>query len=277
MKHSKYRNTGILFELLVRQIASDTLADQDSSAVKIIKQYFNSNTQLGKELELYQSVIKEKFSTENKANKFLDAALSARRQLNSSSLRREKYNLIKEIKQNFDPELFFKSRVNNYRELGSVFRLFETELQPAEDVKNRYQLIEHILKGDAPRKTATLISEDYGRQDKDTRLLSYKILIDKFNSKYDKLNERQKSLLRKFINNVSDTSSLKEHIISEVPYIKRTLNRKIKSVNDPVLKIKLAEVMKQANRLGKSRTIKDKEIVSLLKLYELITELKNVK
>ena len=104
-----------------------------------------------------------------------------------------------------------------------------------------------------------------------------KILIDKFNSKYDKLNERQKSLLRKFINNVSDTSSLKEHIISEVPYIKRTLNRKIKSVNDPVLKIKLAEVMKQANRLGKSRTIKDKEIVSLLKLYELITELKNVK
>jgi hypothetical protein len=102
-------------------------------------------------------------------------------------------------------------------------------------------------------------------------------LIDKFNSKYDNLNERQKKLLRKFINNVSDTSSLKEHIISEVPYIKRTLNRKIKSVNDPVFKIKLAEVMKQANRLGRSRTIKDKEIVSLLKLYELITELKNVK
>jgi hypothetical protein len=277
MKHSKYRNTGILFELLVRQIASDTLANQDSSAVKIIKKYFNSNTQLGRELELYQSVIKEKFSTETKANKFLDAALTARRQLNSSSLRREKYNLIKEIKQNFDSELFFKSRVNNYRELGSVFRLFETELQPAEDVKNRYQLIEHILKSDAPRKQGTLIQEDYGRQDKDTRLLSYKILIDKFNSKYDKLNERQKSLLRKFINNVSDTSSLKEHIISEVPYIKRTLNRKIKSVNDPVLKIKLKEVMKQANRLGKSRTIKDKEIVSLLKLYELITELKNVK
>ncbi len=277
MKHSKYRNTGILFELLVRQIASDTLANQDSSAVKIIKKYFNSNTQLGRELELYQSVIKEKFSTETKANKFLDAALTARRQLNSSSLRREKYNLIKEIKQNFDSELFFKSRVNNYRELGSVFRLFETELQPAEDVKNRYQLIEHILKSDAPRKQGALIQEDYGRQDKDTRLLSYKILIDKFNSKYDKLNERQKSLLRKFINNVSDTSSLKEHIISEVPYIKRTLNRKIKSVNDPVLKIKLKEVMKQANRLGKSRTIKDKEIVSLLKLYELITELKNVK
>lgn len=277
MKHSKYRNTGILFELLVRQIASDTLNNQDSSAVKIIKKYFNSNTQLGRELELYQSVIKEKFSTEMKANKFLDAAVSARRQLNSSSLRREKYNLIKEINQSFESESFFKSRVNNYRELGSVFRLFESELQPAEDVKNRYQLIEHILKGDVAKQKSSLISEDYGRQDKDTRLLSYKILIDKFNSKYDNLNERQKRLLRKFINNVSDTSSLKEHIISEVPYIKRTLNRKIKSVNDPVLKIKLAEVMKQANRLGRSRTIKDKEIVSLLKLYELITELKNVK
>ena len=146
MQHSKYRNTGILFELLVRQLASDTLANQDSSAVKIIKKYFNSKTQLGKELELYQSVIKEKFSTETKANKFLDAAVSARKRLSAATLRREKYNLIKEIKQNFDSESFFRSRVNNYRELGSVFSLFETSLQPAEDVKNRYQLIEHILK-----------------------------------------------------------------------------------------------------------------------------------
>ncbi len=277
MKHSKYRNTGILFELLVRQIASDTLANQDSSAVKIIKKYFNSKTQLGQELELYQSVIKEKFSTETKANKFLDAAVIARRQLSSASLRREKYNLIKEIKENFDPESFFKSRVNNYRELGSVFSLFESSLQPAEDVKNRYQLIEHILKPDSKNPRKSILGETYQRQDKDTRLLSYKILIDKFNNKYDKLNERQKNLLREYINNVSNTANLKSYIISEVPYIKRTINRKIKSVNDPVLKIKLAEVMKQANRLGKSRTIKDKEIVSLLKLYELITELKNVK
>jgi len=277
MKHSKYRNTGILFELLVRQIASDTLANQDSSAVKIIKKYFNSKTQLGKELELYQSVIKEKFSTETKANKFLDAALSARCRLNSATLRREKYNLIKEIKASFDPESFFKSRVNNYRELGSVFRLFESSLQPAEDVKNRYQLIEHILNTEGLNQRTSVINELYERQDKDTRLLSYKILIDKFNNKYDKLNERQKKLLREYINNVSNTANLKNYIISEVPYIKRTINRKIKSVNDPVLKIKLAEVMKQANRLGKSRSIKDKEIISLLKLYELITELKNVK
>ena len=278
VKHSKIKNTGILFELLVRQIASDTLASDNSQAVRIIKEYFSHKTQLGKELLLYQTILKEKFDSEPKANRFIDAVISSRQKLNKSKLRREKYNLIKEIKQHYDLQKLTKARVDNYRTLASTYSIFEnTAVTPADGVKLRYNLVEAVTGKQANKSVKKQIVSEYQQQDKDMQLLSYQILVDKFNEKYGDLSTKQKNVLREYINNVSNTSNLKELISTEVPHIKRTLRNKIRSMKDPVMRIKLKEVAKQASALGRRNVIKDQEVLSLMRFYELIKELKNIK
>jgi hypothetical protein len=278
VKHSKIKNTGILFELLVRQIASDTLASDNSQAVRIIKEYFSHKTQLGKELLLYQTILKEKFDSEPKANRFIDAVISSRQKLNKSKLRREKYNLIKEIKQHYDLQKLTKARVDNYRTLASTYSIFEnTAVTPADGVKLRYNLVEAVTGKRANKSVKKQIVSEYQQQDKDMQLLSYQILVDKFNEKYGDLSTKQKNVLREYINNVSNTSNLKELISTEVPHIKRTLRNKIRSMKDPVMRIKLKEVAKQATALGRRNVIKDQEVLSLMRFYELIKELKNIK
>ena len=278
IKHSKIKNTGILFELLVRQVASDTLSNDNSEAVRIIKEYFSNKTQLGKELLLYQTILKERFNSESQANRFIDAVLTSRKQLSNGKLRREKYNLIKEIKEYYDLEKFTKARVDNYRTLASTYTIFENNvLQPAEGVKLRYNLVEAVTGKRADKSVKKQIVSEYHKQDKDMQLLSYQILVDKFNEKYGDLSVKQKNVLREYINNVSNTSNLKELISSEVPHIKRTLRNKIRSTKDPVMRIKLKEVAKQATALGKRNVIKDQEVLSLMRFYELIKELKNIK
>lgn len=278
VKHSKIKNTGILFELLVRQIASDTLASDNSQAVRIIKEYFSHKTQLGKELLLYQTILKEKFDSEPKANRFIDAVISSRQKLNKSKLRREKYNLIKEIKQHYDLQKLTKARVDNYRTLASTYSIFENAaVTPADGVKLRYNLVEAVTGKRANKSVKKQIVSEYQQQDKDMQLLSYQILVDKFNEKYGDLSTKQKNVLREYINNVSNTSNLKELISTEVPHIKRTLRNKIRSMKDPVMRIKLKEVAKQATALGRRNVIKDQEVLSLMRFYELIKELKNIK
>jgi len=278
IKHSKFKNTGILFELLVRQVASDTLSKDNSEAVRIIKEYFSNKTQLGKELQLYQTILKERFNTESQANRFIDAVLSSRRKLNKGKLRREKYNLIKEIKEHYDIQKFTKARIDNYRTLASTFSIFEnTSLPPADGVTLRYNLVEAVTGKRANKAIKKQIVSEYQQQDRDMQLLSYQILVDKFNDKYGDLSVKQKKVLREYINNVSNTNNLKELISSEMPHIKRTLRNKMRSIKDPVVRIKLKEVSKQATALGKRNVIKDQEVLALMRFYELIKELKNIK
>ena len=91
IKHSKYKNSGILFELLVRQITADTLDGKDSPARKILKEYF-VKTELGKEYKLYETLSKNVNLTEAKANLVLSSLLENSLHLNRSALKRQKYN-----------------------------------------------------------------------------------------------------------------------------------------------------------------------------------------
>ena len=273
IKHSKYKNTGILFEMLVRQIAADTMHGQKTKALPILKRHFKSGTELGKELQLYRTIQEEEFKTETSAQKFLQACISARKSLNESALRRQKYNLIKEINDSFIVENFFKSRVSNYTMLASIFKLFEyAEVDnPAQIVRSKSTLVEHILRNALLNpikvKKGNVIKEQYSVQEKDVRLLSYKMLIDKFN------NERQKNVLREYINNVSNTVSLKEFIQKEIPVIQKALTRASARVGSKIIKIKLQEVNNMISEIGNTSTIKDKHVLTILKYHELIKEL----
>lgn len=276
IKHSKIKNTGLIFELLVRQVAVDTMNNKNSVSLSILNKYFKGATELSNELKLYRSLQEESFSTETKAVKFIDAVISARKTLNESQLKREKYNLIKEIKTRFDIEEFFKSRVSNYKLQASVYNIFEYSEadDPGIYVRNKFIVCEHVqskrINLDAK---PSLMSED-----KDIRILASKIVIDKFNEKYSTtLTGQQKNILREFINNVTNSEKLKKYVITETKNIQQELSELKTSVSSKVIRIKINEVTKLLSQLQKKHMIQDKDVLTMLRYYELINEIKKCK
>jgi hypothetical protein len=273
LKHSKFKNTGILFELLVRQIASDTLAGKTSPALEVIKNHFKKGTELSKELKMYQALTKETFDSQYKAQEFVNIILQERGNLNESILRRQKYNLIKSIKESFVMEDFFKYRVTNYREMASVYKLFEhtQSSSPKEYVECKNTILEVITKKDVEIVTE-VTNKEYASQPKEVRMLAYKFLIDSFNSKYTKLSESQKLILRNYINNVDNSSKLRKFVVTEVKKLK-TEFAKIK-INDKVTQIKLKETVNLIDNIISSKVISETQVLSLLRYHELLQELR---
>jgi len=280
-KHSKIRNTGILFELLTRQITVDVLNNsKKGSAAKILKEFFNKKTQLGKEYELYRVLTVENYTSEIKANHLVDAVVKARQKLNNSQLKREKYNLIKEIKKNYDINDFFMARIPNYKVNASIFKVFDsnTDGNPATETDSRFTIVEHVTrKQKSNKKEDKQLVEGYKKQEKDLRLLAYGILVEKFNKKYSSLSQSQKKLLKEYINNISNTNSLKEFVETETYKVKAKLQSFLPKVSDKVTKIKLKEAINQAETLMKGRIVEDKQVVTLMRYYQLVKELENVK
>ena len=278
IKHIKVRNTGLLFECLLRQITSDVLSSDDNSgAVRILKQKFNENTELGKELALYNILINKKFTSDKKAEYFINEVIDSRSKLNSSSLKREKYNLIKEIQDSYDIKKFLSSKINNYKVYASTYKLFEysKSLSPEEKTESFFNLVEHVTTTSENVKLSNTIVEKLPN-DEDLRILTYKTLLEKFNAKYSKLNLPQKSLLRAYINNVSGTNSLKEYIEEVVPVIKKDLTKYSKNLKDKVVKIKLKEAIKSIDNFCNTdkQNVKDSVVVQTMRYMELLKELK---
>jgi len=280
-KHSKIRNTGILFELLTRQITVDVLNnDKKGSAANILKEFFNNKTQLGKEYELYRVLTVENYTSEIKANHLVDAVVKARQKLNGSQLKREKYNLIKEIKKTYNINDFFMARIPNYKVNASIFKVFDsnTDGNPASEVDSRFTIVEHVTRKQiSNKKEDKKLVEGYKKQEKDLRLLAYGILVEKFNKKYSSLSKSQKKLLKEYINNISNTNSLKEFVETETIKVKSKLQSFLPKVSDKVTKIKLQEAINQAETLMKGRIVEDKQVVTLMRYYQLVKELENVK
>jgi hypothetical protein len=279
IKHSKYRNTGILFELLVRQTTSDLINNQDSKAVKILKKYF-SNTELGKEYSLYNSFISSPKLSEAKADILISTILEQYKKLDYEKINKLKYNLIKEIKQTYDLENFFKAKVENYKPFASVYTIFESQHAKTVDtnqvVMNKINLLEHVTQSTLDNsKAPKSIVQEFMKEDKEIRLLAYKILVDKFNQKYQNMSERQKDILKEYITNVSDTKNLKEYLNNQLQLIKTELSTIKESTKDPVIKIKLDEVLKFINPIKENQSIKDETITGILQYYDLIDELNN--
>tara|TARA_R100000734_G_scaffold14231_1_gene10512 strand:+ start:1278 stop:2144 length:867 start_codon:yes stop_codon:yes gene_type:complete len=283
IKHNKIKNIGVLFELLTRQITSDTINGiEKSPAITIVKEFFNKNSYLTKELNLFKALSKQKYKTENNANRFIDLVINEHSKLSSSKLNREKYNLIKEIKINYKLDDFFKSHIPNYKLNASIYTLLESKnikrvQKPSLTMKSRFFLTEHILEKFGSTKTnKDNIIKEYSKQDQDLRLLSYKILLEKFNTKYGKLNIKQKNLLKEYINNINNNSTLKKYIINEINVVNKAIGLLKNKVTNNVVKIKLNEVSQQLNLIKKENKIRDKHLVSVLRSYNLIKELRNV-
>lgn len=273
IKHSKFKNTGMLFELLTRQITSDIISSNESVAIQILKRHFNKNTELIKEYKLYKTLSDEKLKSDTKANMLIEAVLKARRGLNKNKLQNEKYELIKAIKENFDIDSFFQTKVQNYKLLASVYKVFEyNELEnPVEITKSRITILENITS----KTKNSVISEsvEIAKEPKEVRLMAYKYLVERFNTKYNTLNEPQKVLLREYIENVSNTNNLKSMVQTEAITLKRIFAKNMHRVKDKSLKIKLQEVVGLLDDYQTIKKVEENHISALLRYYSLIDDL----
>jgi hypothetical protein len=279
IKHSKFKNTGILFELLVRKITADTLAGIDSPSVHILKKYF-VNTELGKEYKLYETIFKSSNITETKANIILSTVLEASKKLNRKTLKREKYNIVKELREYYNVEDLFKTSISNYKPLASLYTLFEIYnsqeiTDPNQIVDNKFVLLEQLTSSPMDKDNVKNdIIEEFKSQDKDIRLLTYRVLLENFNDKYSHLSDAQKLILKEFINNIDSTNKLKEFYNTKIQEIKNDLKLEIKTIKDSATKIKLIEVNKFLIEIGKNKKINSDNLVDLLQYCSLLEEIK---
>lgn len=281
IKHSKYKNTGILFELLVRQITSDTLSGKNSKAAIILKKYF-VKTELGKEYKLYETLSKYKNLTEGKADIIINTVIESSKNLNRGALKRQKYNLIQEIQKHYNLDEFFKTKLPNYKLHASLYTLIEVYnsenlSNPDQIINNKLTLLEHLTsKNIVKQKVEDNVIEEFKSYDKDLRILTYKVMLEKFNGKYADLNNNQKTVLREFINSVDSTPKLKEFYNSKIQEIKSQLNELTQKVENKATKIKLIEINNIIKPLGKTSSIGNDDLVNLLQYYELLDELTKV-
>ena len=278
IKHSKYKNTGILFEILVRQITSDTLSGRDSKATHILKKYF-VKTELGKEYKLYETLFKHKNLTEGKAEIIINSIIESSRNLNRGTLKRQKYNLIKEISEHYNLEDFFKTKLSSYKVHAALYTL--VEIYNSENLSNPTQIIENKIALLESLTTHTVNKQkveddlmvEFQSYYKDLRILTYKVMLEKFNGKYENLNDNQKSILKEFINAVDSTPKLKEFYNEKIQEIKNELTKVTKKVKDKVVQIKLNEVINLLNEYETIKNVEETQISALLRYYSLIDDL----
>jgi hypothetical protein len=281
VKHSKYKNTGILFELLVRQITTDTLDGKDSPAKDILKKYF-VKTELGREYKLYETLLKKTTLTEAKANVVVSTLVDSSKALNRGVLKRQKYNLISEIQKHYDLNTFFNHKLPNYKVYAAFYTLLEithsqTPTNPEQSISNKITILEHLtaaqIKGNAAKDE---VLEEIEKSDKDVKFLAYKILMEKFNDKYNDLSLNQKLILKEYINSVDNTPRLKEFYTNKINEIKTELKNINKKTKNPVTQIKINEIISVINPPAKNAKITDNDLVDLLQYCDLINELEAV-
>jgi len=283
IKHSKFKNTGFIFELLVRQVTAEIMSANNSAAEKILKEYFNSKKELSKELKLYQYLINQKYNSETKAEQFVNTICEARKKLDEKKLTKEKYNLIKEIKERYNLDEFIKSPISNYKTLASIYKVFEITLSneqfdPTDVVSSRFTIVENIINTSIQNKDSKLkdaVLEQYKKQDEDLRAVSYKLLVESFNNKYKNLSAEQKGLLREYINNINNTGKLNEYLSNEVLKLTTQLKEVGSKITDKVTKIKLAETIANIKKIKAAKKIKEEHLSAIMMTYELLNELKN--
>ena len=279
VKHSKFKNTGILFELLVRQITADSMINQNSKALGLIKKYFISS-EIAKENKLYQSLVNSEQLAEQKANVDISTILELSSKIDRVKLNKEKFNLIREIKTSYDFQDFFKAKINNYKTLASIYVLFESYTDkkfknPETIISSKISILEHLTRSNSSTSLSPIV-EEFLQQDKASRVLVQKVMLEKFNKKFAKLSDEQKEVLREYIQSISDSTNLKKFLDEKFKQVRLDLLGLQQSIDEPVTKIKVQEVITLINPILESKKIKDEQVSALLQYQELVNELKKV-
>jgi len=286
-KHNKLKNTGILFELLTRQITNDVMERKDFSvAEKLLREHFSSKSELGKELILYRAFFNSTQLSEAKSFEFINIIAEQRKKINEKMLNMQKYLFIKELKEHYNLKEFLSVRLPSYKIYASIYKMFDsavnenTEVEDVEDlVTSRFTIVEH-LSGQSqlqPAKRETAIMEMVRGQDEDLRLLSYSILLKSFNERYTNLTDKQKALLREYIYNVSNMNTIRQYVTTEATAVMNEIKTLTHRVKNKVTAIKLHEVVSQLQKMQTVNLVRENHITAMLIAYQIVQELKSGK
>jgi hypothetical protein len=282
VKHSKYKNTGLIFELLIKQIASDTLSKKDSPAVSILKKFYAGKSSLAKEYKPYEFISKNNNVSPLRAEAILSTITEISRKLDQAAIKKQKYELIAEIKNHYNVDEFFAIQVRDYKALAAMYCLLETQnnaenVDPSSLIENKTTILEHLTsKIQNEEDVKDTLIEEYSKYDKDLRLLTFKILLEKFNDNYKDLLPEQKNILKEFITSVNSTTRLRTIVNEELEKIAVKVEEMSQKVSDQVIKIKLEEVKKAIKPVSNREKIGDTHLVNLMQYYELVHELETI-
>ena len=281
IKHSKFRNTGLIYELLVKQVAADTLNNKDSAAIPILKKFFSKKSALTKELNLYEVISRNTSISQSKAEAVLSTITEVSRRLNYKSLKKQKYDLISEIKKHYNVDEFFAMPIRDYKSYAALYCLLEAQnnfdlVDPQYLIDNKTTILEHLTSQKQNKvKVKDTIIEEYSKFDKDLKLLTFKILLEKFNDKYKNLLPERKYILKEFITSVDSNKRLAKLVNLQVENVRNLLDQLVLEVKDDVVKIKLYEVIKNIKPLKNTQKVTDVHLINLMQYYELIKELRS--
>lgn len=282
IKHSKFKNIGLIYELLVKQITSDLMDRKDSPAVNILRKYYtNSNSPIVQEYGLYKVIAEGVDLTTMKANNLINAVLQAAKTINVRKLSELRYQMVSEIKEHYDVDKFFSVPVKDYKTLAALYCLLETErseefVDPKSIVYNKMTLLEHMIRRLQPQdQVVDNILEEYSNYDKDLRLLVFKVLLEKYNEKYGKLLGEQKAVLKKFMS-IGSEKELQEYVNEEFSKLLSEIQQCQDKVPAGIEKIKLKEAMKMIQPVPATEKVGDDHIIRVLQFYDLLYELKKI-
>ena len=271
LKHSKFKNTGILFEVLTKQVVSDVLTKKETGAKALLFKYFGAGSELNKEIDYYQKLIEVANIPNNDPLKLkkIDVVIEIRKKLDLNKLQREKYNLLGEIKRKFKLDEFLNCKISNYRLLASIYKLFEynPSESPTEYFQNYKTILENTSSSEAREEVQ--INNEFKQFPKEIKDYAFNILIEKFNSKYKSILPKQKEFLKKYIEESNNSLEFRNYIYKEISELKLKIESKIKTVTNPTIKIKISEVSNLLDNLMVLKKFKDEHFSAILKYYEL--------
>lgn len=283
VRHSKYKNTGLIFELLVKQVAADTLNNRDSNAVSLIKKYFTGKSALAKELRLYEFIIKNSNTTATKAEHIVSTILELSQKIDRNAAKKQRYNLVKEIKESYNESDIFTIKVPHYKALAATYCLLEAHtnpdvINPEVLIENKTTVLEHLTGSEQKEEEVKQgLLEEYSKYEEDLRLLTYKILLEKFNGEYATLLPEQKNLLKEFISSVDSNNKLFTLVNEQLDIVKKSLVASTIVVEDKVVALKLNEIAGNIEPLSKGTRIDDSHLLNLMQYYQLLHEVVQVK
>jgi hypothetical protein len=277
IKHSKYKNTGILFELLVRQITSDILEGKESPIKNLLKKYF-VKTELGKEYKLYETLLNKTNLTETRADIIVNTLVESSKNLNRRLVKKQKYNLINDLKEYYNINEFFNHKLPNYKVYAAFYNILESSnidknINPEFVISNKITILEYLISSPLTQNNPKNdVLEEFKKEDKDIKMLTYRILLEKFNGKYENFTSSQKEILKELLYSIDNKPRLKEFYISKSNEIKNELINLTKNVTDKTTQIKLKEVVNLLD-VKSSNKITDDNLVNLLQYCDLVNEL----
>jgi hypothetical protein len=153
----------------------------------------------------------------------------------------------------------------------------DEQYDPTDIVSSRFTIAENIINSSIQNKDIKIkdaVLEEYRKQDGDLRAVSYKLLVESFNKKYNNLTTEQKELLKEYINNINNTGKLSEYVSNEVTKLVEGLKEVGSKISDKVTKIKLAETIVNIRKIKSVKKIKEQHLSAMMMTYELLNELK---